>query len=182
MNKLLLFLILCGNILFAQIGEGQKFCSETKGGSYFPIDDFNAKKKIFWAKTFYVETKEGSKTFNGKVYTEFKQLWENGEVATLYMREQDGVVYQYLEELKKDVIRYNAKFKVGDEWFSSDGKDRYKIISYLGELRTPYCEYKGLLVVEANVTYGKFKFYYLKGQGYIGATKDEILISCLTPE
>lgn len=183
MNKLLLpFFIFLSHISYSQISEGQKFCEETKDGPYFPILEYNFNKKIFWYKTFYKETREGMKVIDGKTYYEFKQEWQDKNISTLYLREENGVVYQYEESLKKETIRYDPKYTEGYFWKSADRKDCYKIISYHGELRTPYCEYKNLLVIEANVSFGKFKFYYLKGHGYIGATKNDKLVSCLTPE
>jgi len=183
MNKItLFFLLFLSHISYSQITEGQKFCEENKDGSYFPVSDLNFKKKVLWAKTYYNETKEESKIINGKAYFQFRQEWENKNVVLLYLREENGVVYQYDESDKKESVRYDPSFETGHSWKTADGKDHYKIISYQGELRTPYCEYKKLLVIEADVSFGKYKFYYLKGLGYIGATKDDKLISCITPE
>lgn len=84
MNKLaLLFFILLCHSTYSQIGEGQKFCEETKGGSYFPISEFNFSKKIIWYKTFYNETKEGMKVIDGKTYYEFKQEWQDKNISML---------------------------------------------------------------------------------------------------
>ena len=58
----------------------------------------------------------------------------------------------------------------------------YKIITYDGKLKTPYCEYKNLLVIEAKMKSVTFNFYYLRGHGYIGATQDNKLISYISPE
>ncbi|MFB9080842.1 hypothetical protein ACFFLS_22105 [Flavobacterium procerum] len=164
----------------AQIGEGHRFCDELKTGSYFPLS-YEFKKKILWSKTYYWETKIGTKQIEGKEYAEIKQEWEDKNTSILYMREEDGVVYQYDQYIKKEIIRFDQKQKKGDAWTTAN-KAKYKIISYEGELQTPYCKYTNLLVIEAEVSYGKFNFYYLKGQGYIGATTKGMLISCLTPE
>ncbi|WP_123947534.1 hypothetical protein [Flavobacterium reichenbachii] len=168
-------------ISYSQMGEGHKFCDELKDGKYFPLS-YEFKKKILWSKSFYWETREGTKVINGKTYVEIKQEWEDKSIVLLYCREENGVVYQYDEELKRDDIRFDENFKENKNWKLADGKTTYKIISYNGVLRTPYCEYKNLLVIDAVMNYGHFNFYYLKGHGYIGATKDGHLISCLTPE
>ncbi|WP_026729531.1 hypothetical protein [Flavobacterium denitrificans] len=180
MKKITFFLLLLTGITYAQIGEGQKFCSGTEDGSYFPLS-YEFKKKILWADTFYWETKLGTKNINGMLYTAIKQEWKSNDVAILYLREKNGVIYQYDQLIKKEYIRFDKKFKVNQIW-SVDQNTKYKIITYNGELKTPYCHYTNLLVIEAIVNYGHFNFYYLKGQGYIGATKDGKLISCLTPE
>ncbi|OXB04286.1 hypothetical protein [Flavobacterium pectinovorum] len=183
MNKtLLVCLLLVSYNSHSQIGEGQKFCEESKIGNYFPVTSYNFNKKIFWYKTFYYEVKKGTKIINGKTYTEFEQEWEDKRISLLYFREENGVIYQYNQDTKEESIRYSINFKEGDKWETADGKDHYKIISFTGELRTPYCIYKNLLVIEAKVSYGNFKFYYFRGHGYIGATKDDKLVSCVTPE
>lgn len=47
-------------------------------------------------------------------------------------------------------------------------------------METPYGKFTDLMVIEAKFDNGKFKFYYQKGMGYIGATtKKEGLISYL---
>ncbi|TDO83115.1 hypothetical protein EV143_102379 [Flavobacterium chryseum] len=183
MNKtLLIFLLLVSFNSYSQIGEGQKFCEESKIGNYFPVSSFNFNKKILWYKTYYKEIKKDPETINGKVYTVFEQKWEDKKISLLYLREENGIVYQYDQDLKQETVRYNIAFKEGDKWKSADGKDEYKIISYNGELQTRYCIYKNLLVIEAKMSYGNFKFYYFKGHGYIGATKDGHLVSFVSPE
>jgi len=37
------------------------------------------------------------------------------------------------------------------------------------------------MVIQADLKNGTFKFYYLKGHGYIGATINDKIISCVTP-
>lgn len=183
MNKVIVvFVMFLSFSTFSQIGEGQKFCEETKDGSYFPVQSFNFNKKVLWSQNFYKETKAGIKIFNGESYTIFKQEWDNNQSAVLYLREEKGVVFQYEPDLKKETVRYDPNFKKGDVWKGADGKDLYKIITYEGEFKTPYCKYKNVLIIEASVSYGQFYFYYLKGHGYIGATKDGKLISCVSPE
>lgn len=181
MNKILLLLFVFVNtVTYSQISEGQNFCLETKDGSYFPLS-IN-QKKLIWANTSYTETKGESKVINGKTYTKFIQDWGNNNIDKLYLREENGVVYEYEESYKNETIRYDKKFENGHTWKRADNKGEYKIISYNGTLKTPYCEYKGLMVLDSKVEYGSFNFYYLKGYGYIGATKDGKLISWMTPE
>lgn len=183
LNKIiLLLLLLCSCASYSQIEEGQNFCVETKGASYFPLH-YNSKKKLRWGSTFYYETNEGTKEFNGKSYIEFKQEWEDKNVALLYLREENGVIYQYEKDLNSETIRYDPAFEKGHTWKGANGKSEYKIISFEGKLRTPYCkEYTNLLVIAAKVDYGSFNFFYMKGHGYIGAAKEGKLISCETPE
>ena len=164
---------------FSQIKEGQNFCDQTKDGSYFPL--VLNEKKFFWEETHYVETKNGTKELNGKTYIEYLQKWKGGTTSTLYLREKNGVVYQYEECCKQETIRYDEKFKKGHTWKTADNLGQYKILTFKGTLKTPFCEYKNLMVIQADLKNGTFKFYYLKGHGYIGATINDKIISCVTP-
>ncbi|MES2544797.1 MAG: hypothetical protein V4548_07920 [Bacteroidota bacterium] len=179
-KPLLLLLLIISTNSFSQIKDGQNFCVETADGDYFSLSI--DKKKIIWADNSYVELKNDTKTFNGKIYIEYTQDWGDEKIDKLYLREEEGVVYQYLEELNKEVIRYDKNFKKGHSWNAS-GKGKYTIISYDGKLHTRYCDYENLLVIKAKIDYGTFNFYYLKGHGYIGATTmDNKLISFITPQ
>ncbi|WP_298503648.1 hypothetical protein [uncultured Maribacter sp.] len=179
-NKLLLSLFILISLLSnAQLREGQNFCDESPEGNYFPLS-LN-KKNILWADTYYTEDKIGTKIINGKTYLEFKQNWKNIAPTTLFLRKENNVVYQYEECCKKETIRYDSNFKKDHLWKSADGLREYKIVSYKGKLKTPYCSYKNLLVINAKLSFGEFKFYYLKGHGYIGATENNKLVSCISP-
>ena len=166
-------------ISFSQIKEGQSFCLETKAGSYFPLT--KSEKIIYWSDTYYTETTSVTKDINGKLYQEFKQTWEGNNVITFYLREENGVVYQYEECCTEDTIRYDNTFKKGHTWKTVEGLSEYTIISYEGKLDTPFCKYDNLLVIEAKITNGIYNFYYLKGHGYVGATRDGNLLSCVAP-
>lgn len=176
---ILLFSLFTVTNSFSQLKEGQNFCDPTEDGSYFPL--VIKKKKFFWADTRYVETKKGTKELNGKTYVEFSQEWLGGTTATLYLREQDGVIYQYEECCETETIRYDENFEEGHTWKTASGEGEYKIVTYEGTLKTPFCEYEDLMVIEAVLKNGTFKFYYFKGHGYVGATVDDQLISCVTP-
>jgi len=65
---------------------------------------------------------------------------------------------------------------------TADGVTKYMITSYKGDLKTPYCSYKDLMVIEAYLQDGLYQFYYKKGHGYVGATKDGELLSYLMSE
>ena len=176
---LTLIFIISSIFSFSQLKEGQNFCDENPGEDYFSIS-YN-RKIILWSNTYYLETKNGIKKINGKTYTEFKQTWKDNNVSTLYLRKENGIIYQYEECCENETIRYNKNFKEGETWKTADKKGEYKIISYKGKLKTPYCEYENLMVIEAKLKYGKYKFYYLKGHGYIGATENDKIISCVAP-
>lgn len=181
MNKLLFILFIFFNhISHSQIIEGQKFCEETTDGSFIPLSI--DKKKILWYDTFYFEYIIGTKIINGKTYTEFKQEWENKNISLLYLREENGIIYQYNECCENETIKYNHAFDKNHKWKSVDAKSAYKILSYSGKLQTPFCKYENLLVIESEMEYGNFKFYYFRGHGYVAATKDGKLISCVTPK
>jgi len=177
---LILVLVILSVFSFSQLKEGQSFCDESVDGGYFPLSF--REKVILWANTYYLETITGTKKINGKTYIEFKQAWENKNISMLYLREENGVIYQYEECCEDETIRYDIDFKEGKAWQTADGKGAYHIVSYKGKLKTPYCEYENLMVIEAKLAYGNYKFYYLKGYGYIGATKNDKIISCLAPE
>ena len=181
MHKLLLFfLVLTGSVSYSQQFEGQNFCEATKDASYFPLAI--TKKKILWKNTFYFETQHATKTINGKNYIAFQQEWKEGNSDLLYLREENGIVYQYDDCCEVETIRYNPQFTIGHTWKTADQTREYKVIAYDGKLRTPFCDYQNLLVIEAKMDYGHYNFYYLKGHGYIGATQNGQLISCVTPK
>lgn len=174
-----LFVIFFSYTSYSQLYEGQRFCEESKGYSYFPLEI--AKKKILWYNTFYIETTNSTKVINGKTYIEFNQEWKDSQSDIFYLREENGIVYEYDSCCENETVRYDPSFTVGHTWKSVSGKNEYQIIAYNGKLETPFCNYENLLVIEAKMFYGSFTFYYLKGHGYIGATKDNKLISCVTP-
>jgi hypothetical protein len=180
MTKLFTFLCcLLATTFYAQINEGQDFCEATKDGDYFPLS--LEKKKILWADSSYLETQNGTKEINGKIYIEFLQDWGK-QKEKLYLREENGVIYQYDDCCTIETVRYDKNFKKGHSWKTANGKSTYEIISYNGKLKTPFCEYKNLLVIKAELEFGTYHFYYLKGHGYVGATTTKNkLISCVTP-
>lgn len=178
MKKILIVFVLLCFKSFGQRFEGQNFCEEVKSSSYFPLDIES--KKMFWYTTFYVETNKGKVVKEGKEYFSFEQKWNNTNVDVLLLREENGKVVQYDEKSNTDFIRFDNSFKVGQTWMA--GGVEYKIITYDGELKTPYCNYKGLMVMEAKYPKVTYRFYYLKGMGYVGATRDGKLVSCVTPE
>lgn len=180
-KTLLLFAILFSSFsLFAQFTEGQNFCDENSDGSYFPL--VIEKKILIWSNTHYIETAEGRKVINGKTYTKFRQAWEIGNVENLYLREEKGVVYQYEECCDKETVRFDSSFKKGHSWKTADGKGTYTILTHDGTFKTPHCTYKNVMILKADLSGGTFKFYYLKGHGYIGATVQDKLISFVTPK
>ena len=107
---------------------------------------------------------------------------ESGDTASLFLREENGIIYQYEACCEEDTIRLPAELKVGYKWKTADNLSQYEIISIDSELKTPVCSYKNLLVIKLTVKNGSFQFYYLKGFGYIGATNDEGRISFVTPQ
>ena len=161
---------------YAQL-EGQSFCEGVSTGSYFPLTI--GSKKITWYNTSYLEKMKETKILHNRVYTVFEQVWENGASDLLYLREEKGKVYQWDEEKKQEFVRLeqvqlNFKWKVNEK--------EYKIVDTQGELITPFCFYKGLLVIETQWDKRTYRFYYLKGFGYVGATWDGKLISYVKPE
>ncbi len=161
---------------------GQNFCSGNVDGSYFPLDI--KKKKIIWSNLYYIETNNGTVTFNGKDYQEFLQEWSQGTVDTLYLREENGITYQLDEITGKETIRLNPFLEKGATWTGQSIFTEYKIVSHKAKLKTPFCRYTNLLAVKA--TYadggGTYTFYYLKGYGYVGATTKKGVISYVTPK
>lgn len=162
--------------------EGQDFCKGLADGKYLPLDV--NKKKIFWGSTYYFETKEGVATFIGHEYIVFKQAWENEKSDLIYLREEKGIVYQYREECETEFILLDTK-SVGEEWKNSCFGYNRKIISLDAELKTKFCRYKNLIAVQSTYTSDPdlvHVFYYQKGYGYVGATENGKVISCVTPE
>ncbi len=177
---ILLVLFLIASQVYSQ-EEGQSFCDGVTDGSYLPLDI--KKKKIYWGDTYYIETIEGDKEINGKLYKEFKQEWENGDVDLLYLREENRFVYEYRTICNKEFLKMDSK-AIGQqwEWTADCSKRNFKIVAFNGALETPYCSYKNLLVIKASYETSTFLFYYQKGYGYVGATLKGKLISCVSPE
>ena len=163
---------------FAQ-NEGQSFCDGNESESYFPL--IKSKKFIVWGNTYYTEEQTGTKELNDKIYIEYKQTWQNETVEFLYLRKENGVIYQFEECCENETIRLPDNPKKGDSWKTADQSSTYKVIATDGELKTPICNYKNLLVLKSEFKNGSFTFYYLRGYGYIGATTDN-LISFVTPK
>ena len=145
------------------------------------MQSFYLNQNQIWDNTYYVETKENKKEYNKKTYFVFKQKWENGRDSFLYLREENGIVYQYDKDANTESVRVNPSFKVGQKWESADGREFYKVISYKGSLKTEYCSYENLLVIKAKMKYGTFFFYYQKGHGYTGAKQKKNVISWVAP-
>jgi hypothetical protein len=172
----LLIFIFFGTFSFSQ--TNLNFCEEDKNGSYFPLT--NNLKKVIWRDTYYIEKKNDSKELNEKIYTEFGQESEYSGTALRYLREENGVVYEYEKCCNVETVRYDSKFIEGQTWKKGDNKSEFRIITYNGKLKTPHCIYENLLIIEGELSSKKFKFYYLKGFGYVGATEEDKLISYVT--
>ena len=161
--------------------DGQSFCSEFKNEDYFPLTI--EKKKILWLDSYYFEEIVGTKKIKDKEYIEYAQIWKDGNTESLLLREENGVIYQFEKCCDSETIRFDSKYRKGKSWQSADKKSKYTIESFKGKLKTPYCDYKDLLVIKGEFTNVTYKFYYKKGYGYIGTTDDENnLISCVSPE
>jgi len=181
MKQAIIFLLLTVYFSSYSQTEGQDFCEEFKNENYFPLTI--KAKKVLWADAFYFEKIVGTKKINNKEYIEYSQVWKAGNKETMYLREENGIVYQFEECCESDTVRFNKDFKAGDSWKTADKNATYVIETLNGVLKTPYCNYKNLVVVKAELINAAFKFYYKKGYGYIGATDvNNNLISCVTPE
>ena len=99
---------------------------------------------------------------------------ENGQTGNLQVKFENG--------FENETIRFDSQFEINHSWENADKTAVYTILSYNGKLKPPYCNYENLLIIEAKYKSVIFKFYYLKGLGYIGATKNNQLISYITPE
>ena len=178
-KTLIIFSVLICSFSFSQT-INESFCNENINSSYFPLT--NNFKKVIWRDTFYFERNNRIKEINGKTYTEFEQESESSGTALRYLREENGIVYEYEKCCENETVRYDAKFEVGHIWKKANKKEEFKIITYKGHLKTPFCSYKNLLVIEGELSSKKFKFYYLRGYGYVGATEGKKLISYVTQE
>lgn len=171
----LLFLIFT-TATFAQ-KDGQNFCDGDDTEGYFK--PLNWPKIVVWYNTHYNERAIGEKVLEGKTYKIYVQEWEAGSKDTLYLREEGTKTLEYYKETKKEIVRFDDDFKLGHQWKGNEA--RYKIRSFTEELLTPVCRYRNLMVMEAVYPKTTFLFYYLKGFGYVGATKDGRLISFVVP-
>ncbi len=159
--------------------EGQSFCDDFPSEEWFPLDIQN--KTILWSNTYYIEEYIGDKTINRKDYKGFSQSWENGNIDTLYFRKEKQVTYQYEECCNQETVRFNAKFKKGEVWNSVKNDTKYTLLTYHGSLKTPFCNYEDLMVLQAEINGTLFHFYYKQGYGYVGATIDKNIISAASP-
>lgn len=175
----ILYILIFSTTVYSQ-EEGQHFCEAYAEDSYFPLTIET--KKLLWGNTYYFEKIVGVKKINNKEYVEFSQDWENGATELLYLREKDGIIYQYENCCDTETIRTNKNFKKGHTWKTADLKTVYTIETLKGSLKTPYCNYENLLVIKAQFDNFALKFYYKKGYGYIGATENKKLISYATPD
>lgn len=175
--KHLLLLLLVSSSLFAQ-KESQTFCKGGKTGSYFPLSIQH--KKIRWYGGFYNETLAGEKKTGGKTYHELAQNWPDRDTDHILLREEKGKVFQYDPETGQDLLRYDPSLGINASWHILDRK--YTIVRYDGQLETPFCDYRNLLVIRAEFESVTYSFYYQQGLGYIGATEDSQLVSYLMPD
>lgn len=160
--------------------EGQSFCKgDYPDGFYFELAI--SKKKIYWFDTYYYEEKIGTKEINGKTYFEYKQTWKDGSSDLLYLRYDGSRVFQFVEGLNQETIRYDSQYRIGDTWENAEKDVVYIIKSFDGKLVTPFCKYEGLLIIEAQYKKVTYSYYYLRGLGYVGATKNNQLVSFITP-
>lgn len=158
--------------------EGQSFCDGDNSEGYFTMQ--TGKKIVLWYATYYEETLEGEAMIDGKTYKKYIQQWQDGSKSALYFREEGSRVLQYDEATKKDVERLDGQFKPGQKWKGIDCT--YTLLSFDETLQTPICHYKNLMAIKAVYTKDTYIYYYLKGFGYVGATKDGKLISCAVPK
>ncbi|WP_299208507.1 hypothetical protein [uncultured Dokdonia sp.] len=159
--------------------EGQTFCEVYEEDSYFPITIKT--KKILWKDTYYMEEIIGKKTREGKEYVEYAQTWEEGTVSFMYLREENGVIYQFEECCDTETIRFDPSFTKGHTWKTADQKARYTLLTFEETLKTPFCNYEDLIVIKLEAGTLVYKFYYKKGYGYVGTKQEGILISGVAP-
>ncbi|MCF4100051.1 hypothetical protein L1I30_00085 [Gillisia sp. M10.2A] len=176
-------LLKCALILFFipsyQI-EAQSICTDITSGQYFPLNI--KKKKIIWNDTYYFETLIDTVEIQNKIYTEFIKEWENGNTETIFIRYEDGMVRKFEKCCEYDTTILPVEIEEGAVWLNADYKLKHEILSLAGTLKTPFCNYKNLLVVEVLTRDFKgYNYYYKKGYGYVGATKNGKLVSYLSP-
>ncbi len=160
--------------------EGQDFCKGSTGGSYFPLDI--KKKKLLWSDTYYFETFEKDTLVNGTTYFKFKQVWKNGDADILLLTNKGSSIVQYNPENKKEIVRWDDSFKPGHTWKNELQGATFTVIGYNEKLETPFCSYEGLLAIKGEYPKVSYVFYYLRGYGYVAATKDGAIISAASPE
>lgn len=174
-----LLLIITG---YSQSNSSLDICTEVDSASYFPTEI--ACKKITWNDTYYTETMIGKTNLDGKEYIIYEQKWKGSSSNELLIREKKGVVYQY-DGNGSETIRYSPNFEKGHTCKTSDDTYIYNLKTFKGKLKTPFCKYKNLMILETSVElmigdkieYGHYNFYYQKGIGYVGATQSGKLIS-----
>lgn len=177
MKKTLALVFLIFTTVTSAQKEGQSFCDGDDTQGYFKL--LTWPKAVVWYGTHYNESVAGEKVLQGETYKVYVQEWEDGTKHTLYMREKEGRTLQYYKETKKEAVRFDDAFALGHQWQGHEV--RYKVRSHTEELLTPVCRYRNLMAIEAAYPKMTYVFYYLKGFGYVGATKDGNLISFVVP-
>lgn len=173
-----LSLFLMTTLMFSQ-KEGQNFCDAFAEDNYFPITIKT--KKNLWKSTYYMEEIIGNKTRKGKEYVEYVQQWEDGRADFIYLREENGVIYQFEECCDTETVRFDASFTKGHTWKTADQKATYTLETFEATLKTPFCNYENLIVIKLEAGALVYKFYYKKGYGYVGTKQEGILISGVAP-
>lgn len=157
------------------------FCSADASKTYFPLDI--KVKQVVWGKIGYIETRNREVLLDDKMYYSYVQSWSIGEIDTIYLREIDGVIMQYDKLTNSEFKRYDPAFKKGHLWEGGCHFVTFKVKSFKGKLTTPHCSYKNLMVIKGKYDTGdSYKFYYLKGYGYVGTTNSKGLISFIAPK
>jgi hypothetical protein len=161
---LTLLLLASSCLLFAQ--SEPSFCDAYTNSSYYTMLD---SKTVKWETTHYVEEYRGTAVYNNKTYYKYSQVWSNGKVDNLYLREEDGRILQYESCCNEETVRYDEFFEPGHQWQSARKNLTYTLLSYNDMLTTPYCSYSNLMSIKAQYSNGSYyTFYYQQGNGYVG--------------
>ena len=178
MKKTIPLLYLLFTTVFYAQKEGQNYCEGDAAEGYFTL--LYSQKNIVWFDTYYTEVLIGEQVWNGKTYKKYVQEWEEGAKDTIYLREEGTRILEYNATINKEIIRFDTDFRLKKQW---KGKEvRYTLLSFTEELDTPICRYKNLMAIEAKYPNVTYVFYYLKGFGYVAATKQGKLISFACPD
>lgn len=140
------------------------FCEKNFGESYYPLK-VGFKKNLIWGTATYVEKVTGKTTQNGVEYYNYEQDFGGGTSYDLLLRKQNDTIFMYNEKEKKDIILLIERPVKGTKWKSG------KVIDTDGEFKSPFCNYKNLLVIQKKYPNGnKEKRFYKKGLGLVAVT------------
>lgn len=166
-KKGLYLLLLLGNIALAQKN------GEATGADYFFLERTETIQYVkdtypfLWDSEILAEKKE----INGKAYFIEHNIYQDESEDSIHYRVDNGAVYVYSAEVKKEWQRAPARPKKGDRWNGPNDLGTYEIISMNASFESSTQKYKGLMKIALYKDDTVYYMYYKKGFGLVGKSQ-----------